>query len=188
MLPLPFILSTEQRQKRSLTQDVIPFLNNIIFQYTNPLSFETEPQNIHTNPLVREHCDSYLYYFQYKTLEPLRSQNPFQIIFNPVPGINTETYYKTIHPQNITLSIHDVFITYMNKLIKHNGNPDSTVYHPSHLESLKQKHEYFEVQDLGTKISRHNNPPFWLQQDILQIKQFQNRFFKTLYLMKIQYH
>ena len=107
MLPPPFLLSTEQRQKRSLTQDVIPFLNNIIFQYTNPLSFETEPQNIHTNPLVREHCDSYLYYFQYKTLEPLRSQNPFQIIFNPVPGISTGTYYKKFHPQNIALSLHE---------------------------------------------------------------------------------
>ena len=39
MLP-PFLSSTDQRQKRSLTQDVIPILNNIIFQYTNPLSFE----------------------------------------------------------------------------------------------------------------------------------------------------
>ena len=47
MLPLPFSISTDQRQKRSLTQDVIPFLNNIIFQYTN-LSFETEPILIHT--------------------------------------------------------------------------------------------------------------------------------------------
>ena len=44
MLPTPFLLSSDQHQKRSLTQDVIPFLNNIILQYTNPLSFETEPQ------------------------------------------------------------------------------------------------------------------------------------------------
>ena len=47
MLPPPFVLSRDQRQKRSLPQDVIPFLNNITFQYTNPLSFETEPHNIH---------------------------------------------------------------------------------------------------------------------------------------------
>ena len=77
MLPPPFLLSTDQRRKRSLTQDVMPFLNNIIF----PLSFETEPHNIHTAPLVGEHYDSYLYYTRYKTLEHLRSQNPFQIIF-----------------------------------------------------------------------------------------------------------
>ena len=42
MLPPPFLLSTDQRQKRSLTQDLITFLNNIVFQYTNPLSFESE--------------------------------------------------------------------------------------------------------------------------------------------------
>ena len=77
MLPPPFVLSTEKRQNRSLTQDVIPFLNNIIFQYTNPLPFETEPLTIQTIPLAREHCDSYLDYIRYKTLEVTPSQNPF---------------------------------------------------------------------------------------------------------------
>ena len=77
MLPPPLVKSTDQRQKQTLTQDVIPFLNNIIFQYTNPLSFEIETHHIHTIPLIREHYDSYLYYFRYKTLEPLRPQNPF---------------------------------------------------------------------------------------------------------------
>ena len=62
MLPTPFTFTTEKRQNRSLIQDVTPFLNNIIFQYTNPL------------PLVREHCDSYLYYIQYKTLDITPSQ------------------------------------------------------------------------------------------------------------------
>ena len=177
MLPPPFLLSTDQRQKRSLTQDVRPFLNNIIF----PLSFETEPRKIHTIPLVGEHYDSYLYYSRYKSLEPLRSQNPVQIIFNPVKGINTGTYYKTIHPQNIALSIQDVFITYMDKLIEHNENLDTPLYLPSDLESLNEKLEYFEETDLETKISRHNNPHYWLQQDIAQIKQFQYRLFSKPY-------
>ena len=78
MLPPPVSLSTDQLQKRPLTQDVIPFLQNIMFQHTNPLSFETEPHNLHTIPLVLE--ESYLYYFQYKTLEPLHSQNPFNLL------------------------------------------------------------------------------------------------------------
>ena len=65
MLPTPFSLSCDQRQKRSLTHDVIPFLNNFIFQNTNSLSFETEAHIIHTIPLIQEHCDSYLYYLQY---------------------------------------------------------------------------------------------------------------------------
>ena len=110
MLPPPFALSTEKRQNRSLVQDVTPILNNIIFQYTNPLPFETEPQIIHTIPLAREHCDSYFNYIRYKTFEVTPSQNLFQVLFNPVKGISSGTYYRTIHPQNITLSIQDVFI------------------------------------------------------------------------------
>ena len=104
-LPSPFVLSTDKRQNRSFIQEVTPFLNNLIFQYTNPLPFETEPHTIHTTPLAREHCDSYFYYIRYKTLEITTSQTPFQVIFNPVKGKNTGTYYRTIHPQNITLSI-----------------------------------------------------------------------------------
>ena len=79
MLPTPFTLTTEKRQNRSLIQDVTPFLNNIIFQYTNPLSFETEPLTVHTIPLAREHCDSYLYYIRYKTLEITSSQTLFKL-------------------------------------------------------------------------------------------------------------
>ena len=139
MLPPPFSLSTEQRQKRSLTQDVIPFLNNIIFQYTNPFSLETEPHNIHTIPLVRDHCDSYPYYICYKTVEVLHSQDPFQNFLNPLHVINTKTYYRTIYPQNITLSIQDVFITYMDKLMEHNEILETPVYFPSHLKCLKSK-------------------------------------------------
>ena len=60
MLPTPFILSSQKRQIRSLTQNVIPFLNIIIFQFTNPLCFETEAHSMHTIPLIRKHCDHYL--------------------------------------------------------------------------------------------------------------------------------
>ena len=70
----------------------------------------------------------------------------------------------------------------MDKLIEHNENLETPVYLPSHLESLKEKHEYFEVQDLETRISRHNYPHYWLQQDILQIKQFQHRLFQNIIL------
>ena len=66
MLPVPFLLSSDQSRKRTLSQVVIPFLKNIIFQDTHPLSFELE-HIIHTLSLAREHFDSYLYYFRYKT-------------------------------------------------------------------------------------------------------------------------
>ena len=66
MLLSPFLLSSEERRKRSLTKDLIPFLHNSSFQYANPLSFETDPHSIHTIPSKREHYESYLLYFRYK--------------------------------------------------------------------------------------------------------------------------
>ena len=182
MLPTPFTLTTEKRQNRSLIQDVTPFLNNIIFQYTNPLPFETEPHTVHTLPLAREHCDSYLYYFRYKTLEITPSLTPFQDIFNPVKGISSGTFYRTIHPQKITLSIQDVFHTYMQKLIDFNENQNPPLYRPSHLQELRHRSEYFEVPDLDTKVQRQDNPHYWLQRDVLQIKLFQYRFFNKIIL------
>ena len=191
MLPTPFTLTTEKRQNRSLIQDVTPFLNNIIFQYTNPLPFETEPHTVHTIPLAREHCFSYLYYIRYKTIEITPSQTLFQVIFNPVKGISSGTFYRAIHPQNITLSIQDVFHTYMQKLIEFNKNQNPPLYRPSHLQELRHRSEYFEVPDLDTKVQRHDNPHYWLQRNILQIKNFQYIFntdsLKTLSLRMTLY-
>ena len=182
MLPIPFTISPQYRSSRSLTQDVTPFLNNLIFQYTNPLPFETEPHSIFTIPLLREHLDSYLYHFHYKTIEITPSQQPFQIIFNPVKDINTGTFYRTIHPQNLTLPIQDVFSTYIDKLIEHNENLETPTYRPSLLQTLKDKADYFEVPDLETRIQRHNNPHYWLQQDILQVTTFEYKFFQDIVL------
>ena len=155
MLPTPFRILSDKRQIRSLTKEVIPFLNKIIFQYTNPLSFKLEDHTIDNIRFARELCDSYIYYFRCKTLEITQSQTPFQIIFIPVLGINIGIYCRTIHPQNITLSLQDVFVTNMNNLFEHNENLDPPPYLPSHLECLKEKHDYFEVPELETKIQRY---------------------------------
>ena len=180
MLPSPFLIPPQHRSTGSVTQDVIPFLNNLMFQYTNPLSFETEAHSIHTIPLLREHLDSYLYYFRYKTLEITPSQQPFQIIFNPVQDIIPGTYFRTIHPRKWTLSIQDIFLSYIDKLIEHNENVDTPVYRPSHLESLKDKADYSEIPDIHSKIQTHNN--FWLQQDLLQVTNFQYKLFRNITL------
>ena len=182
MLPIPFTLSPQQRSARSKTQDVIPFLNKLIFQYTNPLSFETEPHSIHIIPLLRQHLDAYLYYIRYKTFDTTPSHQPFPVIFNPVQGVKSGTFYRIIHPQNLTLSIQDVFTTYIDKLIEHIENVDTPKYRPSLLESLKEKAIYFDVPDIDTKIIRHNNPHYWLQQDLLQVANFQYRFFQNIIL------
>ena len=58
----------------------------------------------------------------------------------------------------------------MQNLIECNENQDTSLYLPSHLEDLKHKSKYFEVLDIETRIQRHDNPHYWLQQDILQVK------------------
>ena len=70
----------------------------------------------------------------------------------------------------------------LRKLIEFNENQDTPPYRPSHLEDLTHKSIYFEVSDLETKVQKHDNPHYWLQQDILQIKQFQYRFFNNITL------
>ena len=72
----------------------------------------------------------------------------------------------------------------MNIFIEHNEHLKTPLYLPSQLEILKEKHEYFEVPVLKTKIQRHDNPHYWLQQDILQIKHFQYRFFQNMILIE----
>ena len=68
----------------------------------------------------------------------------------------------------------------MQKRIEFNENLETPFYRPSHLEALKDKSEYSEVPDLDTKIIRYGNPHYWLQQDIIQIKNFQYRFFTDI--------
>ena len=70
----------------------------------------------------------------------------------------------------------------MQKLIEFNENQETPLYLPSHLEDLKHKSEYFDVPDLETKVQTHDNPHYWLQQDISQTKHFQYRFFTNITL------
>ena len=101
--------------------------------------------------MVREHLDSYLYNLRYNTLDINTSQNPVQIIFNPVQNNNSGTYYRTIHPQSFPIPIKFVLITYLNKLIEQNENLEHTIYRPSHLESLRKKGDYSKYKILKQK-------------------------------------
>ena len=70
----------------------------------------------------------------------------------------------------------------MQKLIEFNENQDTPPYLPSHLDDLRHKAEYFEVPDLETQVTSQGNPHYWLQQDILQRKNFRYRFFHNIAL------
>ena len=70
----------------------------------------------------------------------------------------------------------------MQKLIEFSENQDTPLYRSSHLQELRHRSEYFEVPDLDTRVQRHDNPHYWLQRDILQMKKFQYRFFNNIIL------
>ena len=85
------------------------------------------------------------------------------------------TLFETLILEHIIEpSIHRVFqlqfkmflLLFSNKLIEYNENLEHPLYRPSHLESLREKSYYFEVQDIETIIKRQNNPHYWVQQDI----------------------
>ena len=91
-------------------------------------------------------------------------------------------YYRTIYPQRFPITFQDAFVTYLNKLIEYNENMEHSIYRHSHLESLRKTSDYFEVQNIETNVKRQNNPHYLVQQDILQITQFQYKFFQNIIL------
>ena len=56
--------------------------------------------------------------------------------------------YKVLHFQ------YKMFFNYLIKLFKHNENLDTPLFSRSLLENLKQKHNFFEVQIIESKITR----------------------------------
>ena len=70
MLPTPFQRTTSQtRFVSSISHDIILFFKkNLIFQYTNPLAFETKAHSIHTTPLLRLFLEN-IYILTFLTLD-----------------------------------------------------------------------------------------------------------------------
>ena len=57
--PSPFEINYIKNAKVIKTE-IKPFLHNIVYNYTEPLSFENEPYSLETFPLIREHLDTNL--------------------------------------------------------------------------------------------------------------------------------
>ena len=61
--------------------EIKPFLHNIVYNYTKPLSFEIEPYSLETIPLIREHMDTYLLYIRHRSTTASTECPSFQITF-----------------------------------------------------------------------------------------------------------
>ena len=76
--------------------EIKPFLHNIVYNYTQPLSFENEPYSLETIPLIREHLDTYLFYIRYRSTTVSTEYPSFQITFPQQETSSIQTYRRTI--------------------------------------------------------------------------------------------
>ena len=181
LIPLPFVFNTPQRVTRDVSQTLTQFLNNLIYNSTTPLSFETYPEDIYTAPLIREHHDSYLYYIETHSLVLNSEEPPFSIPFTSLKN-RSDTFRKNIYPNNIYIPIAKVFTTFLNHLQENNNLLTKHVFNPSSIQDLLQKESLFNLSNIEQFRTIENNPHHWLTTDILQIHHFQYQFFQNLTL------
>ena len=179
-LSLPFTIdqSSNATTTRNTNDSLKKFTTNLHYNIITPLPFEQFPEDIFTVPLVREHHDSYLYYIHTHTLIEDSSFLPISIIFND----NTNIYTKHIYPSNIFLPISQVFLAFLSKIEEMNNALDQPIFLPSAISELQSKESFFEIPNLEQLRQINDNPHYWLQTDLLQLKQFQYQFFHNITL------
>ena len=119
--PSPFPLDIPNiKNARLLKTEIKPFLNNIAYNYTKPLSFENEPYSLETIPFIREHLDTYLFYIRHRSTTISTEYPPFQITFPQQETSSTQTYRRTINLINLQVHIKDVFYAFLNQVREFN--------------------------------------------------------------------
>ena len=176
LIPLPFVFNTSQRVTRDISQTLTQFLNNLIYNSTTPLSFETYPEDIHTIPLIREHHDSYLYYIDTHSLFENSEEPPLSIPFTSFTN-RSDTFRKNIYPNNIYISIANVFTTFLNHLQEKNNLLPKHIFNPSFLHDLLQKESLFDLPKIEQFRTIENNPhhcllPIFFKFTIFNINSF----------------
>ena len=112
--PSPFEIPNIKNAKVVKTE-IKPFLNNFVYNYTKPLSFEIEPYSLETFPLIREHLNIYLFYIRHRSTFISTEYPAFQITFPQQETSSTQTYRRTINPINLQVHIKDVFLIFQTK-------------------------------------------------------------------------
>ena len=149
-----------------------PFLQNIIYNYTQPLPFENERFTLETVPLIREHLDTYLFYIRYRVTDFNTGYPTFQISFPQQGSSSHQIYRRTINPINLLTPIKEVFQTFLNRVKELNLVNENPRFSPNALEELNHYIANFEVEIIERIINPQNNPHHWLQADIYRIQNF----------------
>ena len=102
--PSPFEIPNI-KNARVIETETKPFLHNIVYNYTKPLSFEIEPYRLETILLIREHLDTYLFYIRHRSTTVSREYPSFQFTFPQQETSTTQTSRRTINPSNLQIHI-----------------------------------------------------------------------------------
>ena len=159
-----------------------PFLHNFVYNYTQPLSFENEPYSLETNPLIREHLDTYLFYIRHRSTTASTEYPSFQITFPQQETYSIQTYRRTINPIKLQIPIKEVFYAFLNRVKEYNLALEKPKHSPNALEELEQYIHNLEVEDIERIIVTQNIPHHWLQADIIRIQNFLYHYFKDITL------
>ena len=179
--PSPFEIPNIENAKVMKTE-IKPFLLNIVYNYTKPLSFENEPYSLETIPLIREHLDTYPFYIRHKSTTVSTEYPSFQITFPQQEISSNQTYRRTINPINLHIHIKDVFHAFLNQVKEFNLALENPKYSPNALRELERYLHNFEVEDIGRIVRTQDNPHHWLQTDIIRIQSFLYLYFKDITL------
>ena len=159
-----------------------PFLHNIVYNYTKPLSFENEPYTLETIPLITEHLDTYLFHIRHRSTTASTEYSFFQITFPQQETSSIQTYRRTINPINLQIPIQEVFHAFLNKVKDFNIALENPKYSPNALDEFEQYIHNFEVKDIKRLVTTQNNPHHWLQADMIRIQNFLYQYFKDITL------
>ena len=125
--------------------EIKPFLHNIVYNYTQPLSFEIEPYSLETLPLIREHLYTYLFYIRHRSTTASTEYPSFQITFPQQKTSSIQTYRRTINPINLQIPIIEVFYAFLKRVKENNLALENPNYSPNALEELERYIHNFEV-------------------------------------------
>ena len=126
------------KNAKVIKTEITRFLHNIVYNHTQPLSFENEPYSLETIPLIRENLDTYHFYIRYRCTIVSTEYPSFQITFPQQETSSIQTYRRTINPINLQIPIKEVFYAFLNRVQEHNLALESPKFSPNALEELER--------------------------------------------------
>ena len=155
--PSPFEI-TYNKNAKVIKTELKPFLQNIVYNYTQLLSFENEPFSLETIPVIRKHLDTYLFYTRHRSTTASTEYPSFQITF---PQQETSSSYRrTIYSIKLKITNKEVFYAYafLNRVKEYNSTLENPQYCPNALEELERYIPNFDVDDMERLFITQNNP------------------------------